>query len=356
MSNPFEDFVSELADSKTSKDLQFEIFKGTDLGLGSHVPYGIPTGVPSLDLAIGRPGWPAGRIIEVFGFEAAGKSSLALAAVASAQRMGGFALWIDTESTFDPSWARKNGCNPDEMLIGQVDSIEAAFNLQMKALEAREKSQDFSKPFVMVIDSITAVPSLETLERTFDQSNRIGTDARAIRDSMKRLTGKVADTKALALYINHSIAKTAATAFAKQSQSAGGHALKFFSSIRTELVACGFVKEEIDGSKYKSGLKVKIKMEKNKVCSTGKLEVDTELLSSGFDLSFGLFEALLEIGEIEKVNQKTYKFKVPNSEEVVQFAKAEWPTIIENYSSGPESVYNWFIAKATQKGLLTKYA
>lgn len=356
MSNPFEDFVSELADSKTSKGLEFEIFKGTDIGLGSHVPYGIPTGVPSLDLAIGRPGWPAGRVIEVFGFESVGKSSLALAAVASAQRMGGFALWIDTENTFDPNWARKNGCDPNQIVIGQVDSIEGAFNLQMKALEAREKSGDYSKPLITVTDSVTAVPSLETLERNLDQTNRIGTDARAIRDSMRKLTGKIADTKSLAVYINHSISKTAATPFAKQSQSSGGHAIKFYSSLRVEMVSMGFVKEDIEGGKFKTGLKVKMKMEKNKVCSTGKLDIETELLAAGFDLSYGLFEALLEIGEIEKVNQKTYKFKVPNSEEVVQFAKAEWPAIIDNYSSGPQSVYEWFLAKATQKGLLTKYA
>lgn len=352
----FEEFLAELGASakKDGKGLEFEIFKGTDLGLGSHVPFGIPTRVPSLDLAIGRPGWPAGRVIEILGWEHSGKTTLALAAVASVQRKDGFALWIDTERTFDPEWARRNGCDPDRMIIGETDSIEGVFQILMKALEARQNSEDFSTPFIAVTDSITAVPSLKVLERDIGQVDLIGVDARAIRNGMRKITGLVADTKAIAMFVNHSIAKTATTPFAKQSQSAGGHALKFYSSLRVECTYMGMVKDEKDRS-IKEGMKIKMKMEKNKINSTGSLEAESELLACGFDLKNNLFEALVRIGQIKKVNNRTYTFTIPKTEETIQFGKKEWGEIIERYSNGVDSIYNWFLSKAIEKGLITGY-
>lgn len=352
MGDSFEDFLSELGSSKKEKELEFEIFKGTDLGLGSHVPFGIPTRVPSLDLAIGRPGWPAGRVIEILGWEHSGKTTLALAAAASVQRKDGFIFWIDTERTFDPEWARKSGCDPERIIIGETDSIEGVFHIQLKALETREKIKDFSTPMMMITDSITAVPSLETLKRTFDQANRIGTDARAIRDGMRKITSKVSDTKAIAMYINHNIAKTATTPFAKQSTSAGGHALKFYSSLRIECARMTTLK---DDNKNKEGMKIKMKMEKNKINSTGNLEAEADLLANGFDLTNNLFDALIQIGEIQRVSTQKYTFSIPNSEETIQFGKKEWPEIISRYSNGIDSVYTWFISKAIEKRFIVGY-
>lgn len=355
MSGSFEDFANELANSKTAKDLPFTVFKGTDISLSSHVPFGVPTRIPQLDLSLGRAGYPAGRIIEIFGFEFSGKSSAALSAIASAQRMGGYGLYIDTERTFDKEWARLNGCDPDQILVGEVDTVEGAFNMQLKALEAAQNINS-TAPLVMVVDSVTAVPSLDSIDRGLEAENRIGSDARAIRNSLKKIVGKLAESKAVAIYVNHSVSKIASTPFAKQSQSSGGHGIKFWASVRLEFINCGTVKVEKNDHVYKGGIKVKVKIEKNKICTTGRMEVECELLNSGFDVTNNLFDALIDIGEIQKVNNRNYSFTIPGKDEVVQFSKAEFPAFVESHASSTDNLYKWFLDKSIKKGLIKPYA
>lgn len=353
MGDQFDDFLKELADqSKKVKknELEFEVFQGTDIGIASHVPYGIPTRIPQLDLSIGKPGYPAGRIVEIYGFEMSGKTTAALAAMAAAQRKGGYCMWIDAEHAWDPAWARKNGVDPEKVVVAEADSVEGILSVCSRGLEARAK-MDPDTPFIMVTDSITAVPSQESLEKDFGEVDRVGTDAKAIRKGMRKLCKDIAEAKALAIFINHSTSKIATTAFAKQSQSAGGHALKFWSSLRIEFARTGNVTEGTGAERVREGMRVGMTVEKNKVAKTGKMKVECNLLDTGFDLYDNLFDAMIDIEEIEKVNQQTYFFKPTGT----QLSRKEWRTFVEEHAEGVDETYNWFLKKAMEKGYITPY-
>ena len=355
MSDAFDDFLNEMAGSASAKkkkdELDFSIFRGTDIQLASHVPFGIPTRIPQLDLSLGRPGYPAGRIVELYGFEMSGKTTGALAAIASAQRRGGFCLWIDAEFAFDKDWAAANGCDPERIMVAEADSIEAILNVQDKALKAHKVVDEQNLPFIMVVDSITAVPSEESLVKDFGEVQRIGTDARAIRNGMRKLTKDIAEHNALAIYINHSTAKTIASPFAKQSQSAGGHALKFYSSLRIEFARTGTVYDGDGPNRTRKGMKVKCLVEKNKVQKTGRPAVECQLLENGFDIYENLFDAMIDIGELEKVNQQTFAF-LPTQ---TQLKRREWKVFIDEHCSGIEDAYKWFLKKSTEKGFIKSY-
>lgn len=356
MSDAFDDFLNEMAGLAKKAEgkksgLDFSVFKGTDLQLASHVPYGVPTRIPQLDLSLGRPGYPAGRIVELYGFEMSGKTTGALAAMASAQRKGGFCLWIDAEFAWSPEWAMANGVDPDRVVVAEADTIEAILNIQDKALLAHNKIDGDELPFIMVVDSITAVPSEESIVKNFGEVQKIGTDARAIRNGMRKLTKSVAENNAVAIYINHLTAKTAAVSFAKQSQSAGGHALKFYSSLRIQFTRTGNIFAGEGADKTRRGMKVKIEVEKNKVMKTGRPQVECQLLGSGFDLYEDLFDALIYIGEMEKVNQRTYAF----IETQTQLSRSEWKDFVDKNTEGIDSLYYWFLKKATEKGFIKAY-
>ncbi|MDY6957706.1 MAG: hypothetical protein SVK08_00980 [Halobacteriota archaeon] len=357
MSDVFDDFLnamsglSKKSESKKS-ELNFKVFKGTDLSLASHVPFGVPSRIPQLDLSLGRPGYPAGRIVELYGYEASGKTTSALAAIAAAQRKGGFCLWIDAEFAWSPEWAITNGVDPDRVMVAEADTIESILNIQSKALDAHEKINDSNTPFVMVVDSITAVPSEESIDKGFGEVQKIGTDARAIRNGMRKLTKEIAEHNALALYINHSTAKTNAMAFGKQSQSAGGHALKFYSSLRIEFTAGGNIYGEGTGmDRVREGMKVFIQVEKNKVMKTGRPKIECHLLNNGFNLYENLFDALLDIQEIERINTQTYLFK----ETQTQMRRSEWKSFVDNHSEGIDKLYEWFLKKAIEKEYIKAY-
>lgn len=353
MGDAFEDFLNEMSGvaSKGKKsDLDFNVFSGTDIRLASHVPFGIHTRIPQLDLSLGKPGYPAGRIVELYGFEMSGKTTGALAAIAAAQRRGGYCLWIDSEFAWDANWAITNGVDPDKVLVAEADSIEGVLNIQDKALQAKSITND-EVPFIMVVDSITAVPSMESLDKNFGEVQRIGTDAKAIRNGMRKLTKDIAEKNALAIYINHSTAKIASMPFAKNSQSAGGHALKFYSSLRIEFARKSTIHDGKGDTRTREGMEVVMTVEKNKVSSTKKPKVTSKLLNTGFDLHSNLFDAMIDIGEIEKVNDRTYYIKFTEA----QISKAEWKTFVDDRTEGIEEMYTWFLRKAVEKGFIDLY-
>jgi len=356
LSDSFDDFLNEMSGlsakaDKKKKELEFSVFTGTDLRLSSHIPFGIPTRIPQLDLELGRPGYPAGRSIELYGFEASGKTCAALAAIASAQRKGGYCLWIDTEFTWDPYWAALNGVDPDRIMVGEARTIEAALNIQDKAIQTYEKVKNEELPFVMVVDSITAVPSEEAAAKNLGEVQKIGTDARAIRNGLRKLTCDIAENNVLALYINHSTSKISAMQFAKQSQSAGGHALKFWSSMRIEFARTGDVTVGEGENKKRRGMKVNLSIEKNKVAHTDSPKVGVQLLENGYDLYENLFDAMIRIGEIQKLNNQSYYFE----DAKVQLSRKEWKPFVEENGDGIDSAYEWFIKKAVEKKLIRPY-
>jgi recombination protein RecA len=334
------DILEKLSKNKTLPD----IFAGTDIRLASHVPYGIPTGLPQLDLSLGRPGYPVGRIIELWGFEMSGKTTAALAACASAQRLGATVIWIDTEKAFDPRWASKCGVDPQNLIVADADCLEEIWRIHEEALEAISEGDRL----LLVTDSATAVISESSLGKDFGEDQRIGQDARVTRFALRKLNNKIAKKNVTCIFINHAISKM--VSFGKQSQAAGGHGLKFWSSVRLEFTRTGDITEGKDKEKTRRGMKVNITTEKNKVMQTGRKVVPVELLEHGFALEDGLFEAFKEIGFLENVNQKTWFFKPTET----QLTKAEWSSFVEKQGGAPE-LYTYFLRAARDNGFIQPY-
>lgn len=331
------------------KGNSFQLRSSTDLTVGSYIPYGIPSGVPQLDLALCRPGWPAGRMGEISGFEHTGKTSLVLKAAAQLQRMGGHVVWIDAERAFSPDWAALNGCDPERIDLAEADTIEEIFSWIDKVLEGYEQAESERPPLLIAVDSVTSVPSLEMQERNFGDVQRIGTDARAIRIGMRKINGKVAASKATVLFINHSIANPNSPI--QQPVSAGGHALKFNAGVRIQLSRLKTVQEEHDDEKVYRGIEVGITVEKNRIGKTSTRKFSCFLLENGFDLHENLFDAFQRIDVLEKVNNRTYLFKPSGT----KLSRGEWKQFLDEHTQGVDKAYEWFLKKAAEIGDVVPY-
>ncbi len=195
---------------------------------------GIPTGALSLDLALGGKGMPCGRICELFGPESSGKTTLALHIVASAQKQGGVAAYIDAEHALDPTWCRKLGVNLESMLISQPDSGE-------QALEICEMLVRSNAVAVIVIDSVAAlIPRAEIEGSMGDQ--QVGLQARLMSKAMRKLTGAISKSRTCVIFINQ-IREKIGVMFGNPETTPGGRALKFYSSIRLDIRRVGTIKE-----------------------------------------------------------------------------------------------------------------
>jgi recombination protein RecA len=195
---------------------------------------GISTGALSLDLALGGKGIPRGRIVEIFGPESSGKTTLALTCAAMAQREGGVAAFIDAEHALDPSWARKIGVNIDDLLVSQPDSGEQA--LEICELLVRSNAVD-----LIVVDSVAAlVPRAEIEGEMGDAS--VGLQARLMSQAMRKLTGVIARSNCTVVFINQ-IREKIGVMFGSPETTTGGRALKFYSSVRIDVRRTGAIKE-----------------------------------------------------------------------------------------------------------------
>lgn len=212
----------------------------------------IPTGSISMDLALGVGGVPRGRVIEIFGSESSGKTTLALHIIAEAQKRKGIGAFIDAEHALDPDYARRIGVNIDELLISQPDSGEQALQI----VETLVKSEDVD---VIVIDSVAAlVPRAEIAGEMGEF--QIGLQARLMSQALRKLSGLIAKTKTIVIFLNQTRMKIG-VAWGNPETTSGGLALKFYASARIELKRIGQIKhgEEVIGSR------IKAKIVKNKV-------------------------------------------------------------------------------------------
>lgn len=213
---------------------------------------GISTGSLSLDLALGGKGVPKGRIIEIFGPESSGKTTLALTIAAQSQKEGGVAAVIDAEHALDPSWARKIGVNIDNLLVSQPDTGEQA--LEICELLVRSNAVD-----VIVIDSVAAlVPRAEIEGEMGDAS--MGMQARLMSQAMRKLTGVIARSNCLVIFINQ-IREKIGVMFGSPETTTGGRALKFYSSVRIDVRRTGAIKE----GDVTVGSRTRARVVKNKV-------------------------------------------------------------------------------------------
>ncbi len=241
----------------------------------------IPTGSIGLDAALGVGGLPRGRIVEIFGPESSGKTTLALHVVREAQKRGGICAYIDAEQAMDPEYAKKIGANIDELLISQPDTGE-------QALEIVESLVRSGKIDVIVVDSVAALTPKDEIEGDMGQQH-VGKQARLMSQALRKLTAIVARSKTIVIFINQ-IRMQIGVMWGNPETTPGGKALKFYTSVRIDVRRIAQIKkgEEIVGGR------VRAKIVKNKVAAPFK---QTE-----FDLMYN--EGISEEGEIIALGEK----------------------------------------------------
>ena len=247
----------------------------------------IPSGSLSLDIALGIGGLPKGRIVEIYGPESSGKTTLSLHVVAEAQKNGGTCAFIDAEHALDPIYAKKLGVNTDEMLISQPDNGE-------QALEIADTLVNSNAIDVLVVDSVAAlVPKAEIEGEMGD--HHVGLQARLMSQALRKITGNVQKSDTLVIFINQ-IRHKIGVMFGSPETTAGGNALKFYSSVRMDIRRIGTVK---DGDEA-VGNETRVKVVKNKVSPPFKQAEFQILYNKGINRLGELIDKGADLDIIEK--------------------------------------------------------
>uniref|UniRef100_E6QQU9 Protein recA (Recombinase A) n=1 Tax=mine drainage metagenome TaxID=410659 RepID=E6QQU9_9ZZZZ len=276
--------IMRLGDGEVAKDIQV-----------------VSTGSLGLDIALGVGGLPRGRIVEIYGPESSGKTTLTLQVIAEMQKLGGTAAFIDAEHALDPQYAQKLGVNTSDLLISQPDTGEQA--LEIADMLVRSGSVD-----IVVIDSVAALTPKAEIEGEMGDSH-MGLQARLMSQALRKLTGNIKRTNTLVIFINQ-IRMKIGVMFGNPETTTGGNALKFYASVRLDIRRIGAIKkgEEIVGSE------TRVKVVKNKVAPPFK--------QAEFDILYGEGISregeIIELGVISKIVDKSGAWYAYNGEKIGQ--------------------------------------
>jgi recombination protein RecA len=248
----------------------------------------ISSGSLSLDLALGGRGVPRGRVVEIFGPESSGKTTLALTVVAQAQKGGGVAAFIDAEHALDPSWAKRLGVNLDELLVSQPDTGEQA--LEICELLVRSNAVD-----VVVVDSVAALIPRAEIEGEMGDSH-VGLQARLMSQALRKLTGAIAKSNTVVIFINQ-LREKIGVMFGSPETTPGGRALKFYSSVRIDIRRIGSIK---DGDQS-IGNRVRARVVKNKIAPPFR-DAEFDIM---FDEGISASGDLIDLAVTDSIVQKS---------------------------------------------------
>ncbi|MDC2972042.1 MAG: recombinase RecA [Pseudomonadota bacterium] len=275
---------------ETLSEIEKHFGKGTVMRMGDRENIDIPsvsTGSLGLDIALGIGGLPKGRVIEIFGPESSGKTTLTLQVIAECQKAGGTAAFIDAEHALDPSYAKKLGVNVDELLLSQPDTGEQA--LEVTDMLVKSKGID-----LIVVDSVAALTPRAEIEGEMGD-HHVGLQARLMSQALRKITGNIQRSNAMVIFINQ-IRMKIGVMFGNPETTTGGNALKFYSSVRLDIRRIGAVKEgdEVIGNE------TRVKVVKNKVSPPFKQAEFQIMYGKGINVDGEILEFGQKLGLIEK--------------------------------------------------------
>ncbi|HEX4797273.1 MAG TPA: recombinase RecA [Humisphaera sp.] len=284
--------------SRAVQQIEKQFGKGAVMKMDGEKPSnidGIPTGSLSLDIALGGCGIPRGRVIEVFGPESSGKTTLTLHIIASTQRLGGVAAFIDAEHALDPSWAKRLGVKLDDLLVSQPDTGEQA--LEICELLVRSNAVD-----LIVIDSVAALIPRAEIEGEMGDSH-MGLQARLMSQALRKLTGAISKSRCTVIFINQ-IREKIGVMFGNPETTPGGRALKFYSSIRIDVRRTGTIKE----GEVSIGNRTRARVVKNKIAPPFR-DAEFDIM---FDRGISYEGDLIDLAALANVVEKSgawYNYK-----------------------------------------------
>ena len=322
-------------------DIEKQFGKGAIMKLGSseHMEIDVTsTGSLSLDIALGVGGFPKGRIIEIYGPESSGKTTIALHAIAEVQKAGGRAAFIDAEHALDPVYAQKLGVNINELLLSQPDTGEQALEI----CDALVKSEAVS---IVVIDSVAALVPQAEIEGEMGDSH-VGLQARLMSQALRKLSGTISKTKTTAIFINQ-LREKVGVLFGNPETTPGGRALKFYSTIRLDIRRG----EQIKMGESVIGNKTNIKVVKNKVAPPFKTATVDIMYGEGVSKT----GELVDLASENNIIQKSGAWFSYNGEKigqgrenVKQYLKMN-PDILEEIENKVRDIYNIPLNKKSNK-------